>query len=103
MSAKLLQLGSTLCDPMDCSCQVLLSMEFSRKEYWSGLPSPPPGDLPNPGIEPVSQVPPALAGEFFFLITKATWEAPRLSIAERMMIIFSMESGKQSHMRTETE
>ena len=31
-----------------------LSMEFSRQEYWSGLPCPPPGDLPNPGIEPVS-------------------------------------------------
>ena len=66
MSAKLLQLGPTLCDPMDCSFQVPLSMEFSRKEYWSGVPSPPPGDLLNPGIEPVSQVPPALAGEFFF-------------------------------------
>ena len=37
-------------------------MGFARKEYWSGLPLPPPGDLPNPGIEPVS---PALAGEFF--------------------------------------
>ena len=35
------------------ACQVPLSMGFSRQEYWSGLPSPPPGDLPNPGIEPV--------------------------------------------------
>ena len=34
--------------------QTLLSMEFSRQEYWSGLPCPPPGDLPNPGIEPRS-------------------------------------------------
>ena len=94
MSAKLLQSCLTLCDPMDCSCQVLLSMEFSRKDYWSGLPFPPPGDLPNPRIETASQVPPALAGEFFFLTTNATWEAPRLSIEERMMIIFSMESEK---------
>ena len=39
-----------LCDPMDCS----LSMGFSRQEYWSGLPLPPPGDLPGPGIEPRS-------------------------------------------------
>ena len=38
-----------------------LSMEFSRQEYWSGFPFPPPGDLPDPGIEPVS---PALAGRF---------------------------------------
>ena len=34
--------------------QASLSMEFSRQEYWSGLPFPSPGDLPNPGIEPVS-------------------------------------------------
>ena len=40
-------------------------MEFSRREYWSGLPFPTPGDLPDPGIEPVSLVSPALAGGFF--------------------------------------
>ena len=34
--------------------QAPLSMEFSKQEYWSGLPFPPPGDLPNPGIEPAS-------------------------------------------------
>ena len=36
------------------ACQALQSMEFTRKEYWSGLPFPSPGDLPDPGIEPVS-------------------------------------------------
>ena len=46
-------------------CQISLSMEFSRREYWSGLPFPSPGDLPNPGIEPVSLASPALAGGFF--------------------------------------
>ena len=45
--------------------QALLSMGCSRQEYWSGLPCPPPSDLPNPGIEPVSLTPPALAGRFF--------------------------------------
>ena len=50
-----------LCDPMDCSPQGSLSMGFSRQEYWSGLPFPSPGDLPNPGIKPAS---PALAGGF---------------------------------------
>ena len=44
----------TLCNPMDCSPQGSLSMGFSRKEYWSGLPCPSPGDLPDPGMEPVS-------------------------------------------------
>ena len=39
-----------------------LSMGFCRQEYWSGLPFPPPGDLPYPGIEPTSRVSPALAG-----------------------------------------
>ena len=42
-----------------------LSMEFSGQEYWSGLPCPPPGDLPNPGIEPVSLTSPELAGGLF--------------------------------------
>ena len=42
-----------------------LSMGFPRQEYWSGLPFPSPGDLPNPGIEPMSPASPELAGEFF--------------------------------------
>ena len=45
--------------------QAPLSMEFSRQEYWSGLPCPPPEDHPNPGIKPVSLASPALAGRFF--------------------------------------
>ena len=53
---------STLCDPMNCSPQAPLSMKFSRQEYWSGLPFPYPGDLPDPGIEPES---PALQADFF--------------------------------------
>ena len=48
------------------------SMGFSRKEYWSGLPCPPPGDLPGPGIEPMSLMSPALAGRFF--TTSITWK-----------------------------
>ena len=53
--------------------QALLSIGFSRQEYLSGLPFPSPGDLPNPGIEPVSLASPALAGRFF--TTGTTWEA----------------------------
>ena len=51
--------------PWTMARQEPLSMEFSRKEYWSGLPFPSPGDLPNPGIEPVSLASPALAGRLF--------------------------------------
>ena len=53
MYVLVVQLCLTLCDPMDCIArQAPLSMEFSRQEYWSGLPFLSPGDLPNPGIEP---------------------------------------------------
>ena len=48
--------------PSTLSCQAPLSMGFSRQESWTGLPFPPPGDLPDPGMEPVS---PALAGRCF--------------------------------------
>ena len=48
--------------PWTVTRQTPLSIGFSRQEYWSRLPFPPPGDLPNPGIEPVS---PALAGRYF--------------------------------------
>ena len=54
--------------PWTVACQALLSMEFSRQKYWSGLSFPSPGDLPDPGIKPVS---PALAGGFF--TTSTTW------------------------------
>ena len=53
--------------------QAPLSMGFSRQEYWSGLPCPPPGDLPHPGIEPMSLMSPALIDGFFTTI--APWEA----------------------------
>ena len=48
------QLCPTFCNPMDCSHQASLSMEFSRQEYWSGLPLPSPGDRRDTGIEPGS-------------------------------------------------
>ena len=51
--------------PWTIACQAPLSMEFSRQEYWSGLPFPSPGDLPNPGIEPKSLVSPALVDDLF--------------------------------------
>ena len=71
MCVKSLQLCPTVCDPIDLGRQSPLSTGFWRQEYWSGLPCLPPGDLPDPGIEPVS---PALAGRSF--IISATWEAP---------------------------
>ena len=60
----------TLYNPMDSSppgfsIHGKIEMGFSRQEYWSGLPFPLPGDLPNPGIELVSPASPALASRFF--------------------------------------
>ena len=54
----------TLCNTMDCSLVGPFVHEFSRQEYWSGLPFPFPGDLPDPGIEPGS---PALQAESLLL------------------------------------
>ena len=70
MRAKLLQWCPT---PWTVACHALLSMGFSRQEYWNGLPCPPPGDLPDRGIEPASLASPVLVGGFF--TTGATWEA----------------------------
>ena len=55
----------TLATPHTVACQAPLSMEFSRQEYWSGLPCPSPWDLPDPGVEPGSLTSLALTGVFF--------------------------------------
>ena len=60
--------------PKTVACQAPLSMGFFRQEYWSGLPFPFPGDLPDRGIESTTLTSPALADGFF--TTSATWEAP---------------------------
>ena len=59
--------------PWTIARQAPLSMGFSRQGYWSGVPCPPPGDLPDPGIEPMSLPSPAFAGRFFTMSTP--WEA----------------------------
>ena len=59
--------------PWTVALKAPLFMAFSRQEYSSGLPFPPPGDLPDPGMEPKSSVSLALAGRSF--TTRITWEA----------------------------
>ena len=71
-------------------------MEFSRHEYWSGLPCPPPGDLPDPGIEPTSLRSPALAGRFF--TTSATWEALVCMYLFKLVCLFSL--GKHPEVKS---
>ena len=64
--------------PWTVAHQAPLPLEFSRQEYWSGLPFPISWGPPNPGLEPVSLVSPALAGSFFS--TGVTWEAHSIVI-----------------------
>ena len=59
--------------PWTVAHEAPLTMGFPRQIYWSGLPFPSPGDLPDPGIEPMSLMFPAFSGRFF--TTSATWEA----------------------------
>ena len=76
--AKLLQSCSTLCDLWTAAHPASLAMGFSRQKYWSGLPCPPQGDLPNSGNEFVSLMSLALAGGFF--TTSVTWKAPSCAL-----------------------
>ena len=78
MQAKSLQSCLTLCDPMDCSSPGPLTTGYSRQEYRSGLPCPPPGDLPDPGIEPTSEAP-ALQTDSLWL---NHWGSPKSSILQ---------------------
>ena len=66
------------------SCQALLFMEFSRQEYWSGLPCPPPGDIPNPGIEHVT-----LTYLLHWQVISLPLAPPRLGEFSMLYIIFS--------------
>ena len=58
------------------------TMEFSRQEYWSCVPFPAPGDLPDPGTEPASLASPALAGGFFTIVTPGKPMSVCLSLSE---------------------
>ena len=62
--------------PWTVAGQAPLSMGIFQQKYWSGLPFPSPGDLPDPGIKPAYLFSPALAGRFF--VTSATWDVPEL-------------------------
>ena len=66
-------------------------MGFPRQEYWSGLPCPPLGDPPDPGIEPAPFMFPAEAGGFF--TTRAAWEAPVGMLTPLLNIAQRLETG----------
>ena len=84
--AKSLQSFLSLCNLWSIAYQAPLSMELSRQEYWSVLPCPPPGDLPEPGTEPTFFMSSALAGGFF--TTTVTWEAPLQCRPQCFFVLF---------------
>ena len=63
--------------PWTVACQALLFMEFSRQEYWSSLPFPASGDLPNPGTEHMFHACPPLGGGFFTTAPPEKPSAPK--------------------------
>ena len=64
---------SLCCCGLDPTMKLLCPIGFSRQEYWSGVPFPSPGDLPDLGIEPMSLMSPALAGRFFTISAAGIW------------------------------
>ena len=67
--------------------QAPLSMEFSRQDYWSGLPLPSPGGLPDPEVKPLSPVSPALAGRFF-----TCWASSSLNTKIKMFFAMMIQT-----------
>ena len=66
VSLQLLSHVQLFMTPWTVAHQSPLYMEILQEKYWSGLPCPPPGDLPDPGLKPVSLMSPALTSEFFY-------------------------------------
>ena len=89
------------------ACQALLSMGLYRQECWSRLPCPPPGDLPDPGIEPASLSSNLLCQAafffFFFFTTNTTWEASNFILTCKSMQegITQLQGNKAHRMRSE--
>ena len=73
MCAQSLNCVQLFVTPQTVAHQAPLSMKFSRQEYWSGLPFPSPGDLPDPGIKSASLVSPSLTNRFFYHCTTYNW------------------------------
>ena len=82
--------------PWTVACRAPLSMGFSRQEYWSRLPIPTPGDLPNPGIKPVSLASPALVDWFF---TIAAPEKPEAKSELVQFLTRRLSRGKEKRIK----
>ena len=88
------QAVSNSATPWTVAHQASLAMGLSRQEYWSGLPCPSPGDLPNSGIKPMSLVSPALAGRFF-----TSWATREIIVSFKMSAIIELYKLVQKQMK----
>ena len=86
VKVKLLSRVRLFVTPWTVAHQALLSVEFSRKEYWSGLPFPSPGDLPNPGIKPRS---PALGADTLTSEPPGSIGPPKTHRGSRVLMIIN--------------
>ena len=85
-------MSNSFLTPWTVALQPLLSMGFSRQEYWNGFPFPSPGDLSDPGIESATPTSPALAGRFF--TTEPPWKPWAIWLnAESVVIIQRWDPG----------
>ena len=75
--------------PWTVTCQAPLTVGFSRQDYWSGFPFPPPGNLPDPGIQPTSV---ALAGGFFTTEPPGNPYSVRTSISKNNSVLILLPS-----------
>ena len=73
--------------PCTVACQAPLSVELSRQEYWNGLPLLPPGDLPHPGVEPMSLLSPTLASGFFTTAPRGKYQVTKKKKKKKNQII----------------
>ena len=77
------------------ACQDPLSIGFFRQEYCSGLPFPPPGDIPNPATEPVSPVSPTLQVDSMVVVNLSFFSLFQLSLREKAKHLFHAPSGEE--------
>ena len=97
LHAQSLQSCPTLFNPMDYRLPGSSSTEFSRQEYWSGLPCPPPRDLSNTGIEPASLVSPTLQEDSLLLSYWEAQEQSRCSI-KHLINVCRIDAGCQQNL-----
>ena len=91
-------MSDSLQTPWTVTHQAPLSMKFSRQEYWSGLPFPSPGDLPDPPIKPMSPVSPALQVDSLLLVPPGKIYKPEKTNEQKMKLVSASDRSGEAVM-----